>query len=143
MRKAEEHHSSIIENLLNNISDTDKLKVEKRMALAAIIDEAIKAKGWKKKDLAEALHINNSSVITRWLSGTHNFTVDTLSDIERVLDIQLLNIDLKLKPQNVSINITVSKVNDDIHLNQYNDLSYYQDFLTKNGITANKTQYQS
>ena len=30
------------------------------------------------------------SEITRWLSGTHNFTTETLWEIERVLNIQLL-----------------------------------------------------
>jgi ribosome-binding protein aMBF1 (putative translation factor) len=30
------------------------------------------------------------SDITRWLSGTHNFTTETLWEIERVLQIQLL-----------------------------------------------------
>ncbi len=55
-------------------------------------------KDWKKKDLADALG-KNPSVITKWLSGTHNFTSDTLADIGNVLHIDLLNI--KEKPKEI------------------------------------------
>lgn len=50
-------------------------------------------KGWKNKDLMNALGKSNASEITRWVSGTHNFTADTLSDISEVLGINLLNLD--------------------------------------------------
>jgi len=59
------------------------------MLVALRIDKGIKAKGWKKKDLALALNKQRSE-ITKWLSGTHNFNTDTLFDIERVLNIELV-----------------------------------------------------
>lgn len=62
------------------------------MLLAAYIIEAMKAKGWTKLKLANAMN-KKPSVITRWLSGTHNFTSDTLSDIQFVLGVQLLNLE--------------------------------------------------
>lgn len=119
MKKAEEHSSSIIENILNNISKADEAKVEKRMEIAVMIDEAIKAKGWKKKDFAKALNITNLSVISRWLSGTHNFTIDTLCDIESVLDIKILNINTKPQMQSMSINLSISKDNKSVQFNPY------------------------
>ncbi|MFZ4400178.1 MAG: helix-turn-helix domain-containing protein [Bacteroidales bacterium] len=143
MKKAEEHSSSIIENILNNISKADALKVEKRMALAVLIDEAIKAKEWKRKDLAEALQIKNLSVITRWLSGTHNFTVDTLSDIERVLEIKLLNIDTKPKEQSISIKITVSKDNKSIQMNPIHNFGFTHQIESNKATLTNKFQYPS
>ncbi len=119
MKKAEEHTSSIINDILNNIPEEEVIKTEKRMAIAIKIDEAIKAKGWKKKDLASALNIENKSIISRWLSGTHNFTIDTLFDIEKVLDIKLINIETKPKVQNPSLSIKISQENDVIISNQY------------------------
>jgi len=40
----------------------------------------------------EALGKKNPSEITRWLSGTHNFTVDTLVDLGRVLERDFINL---------------------------------------------------
>ena len=66
------------------------------MLLAARIDDGIKTKCWKKKDFANAMG-KTPSEITKWLSGTHNFTSDTLFDIERVLNINLLITEDKLR----------------------------------------------
>ena len=62
------------------------------MILAAKIDDGIKAKGWRKLDLANKLN-KKPSVITKWISGTHNFTIDTLWDIEKLLEINLIRLD--------------------------------------------------
>lgn len=89
MNKAQEYSSPLIDELYENTpSDTFDL-VAKRMDLAACIDKAIKMKGWPQKQFADAMH-KKPSEISRWLSGTHNFTTDTLWQIEQVLDIQLL-----------------------------------------------------
>jgi len=110
MKNAIGHRSSIIYRILNNIPKEESLRIEKRMSLAVKIDEAIKAKGWKNKDLANVLD-KELSVITKWLSGTHNFTVDTLCDIERALDIQILNVEVKQKVQSTSLHISVKSDN--------------------------------
>jgi transcriptional regulator with XRE-family HTH domain len=92
MDKAEIYHSPILDELMQEISPEELERTEKRMLLAARIYDAIKAKGWKRKDFAEALG-KTPSEITKWLSGTHNFTSDTLFDIERVLSIKLVKLD--------------------------------------------------
>ena len=97
MNKINKYKSPLIDKLLKETSPAKLEKIEKRMLLATRIDDAIKAKGWKKKDFANVLN-KNSSEITKWLSGTHNFTFDTLCDIERVLNISLVNLDDK-KPE--------------------------------------------
>ena len=89
MNKVESYRSNLIDDLFQSISNEELEKTEKRMLLAARIDEAIKAKGMKRKHLAEALG-KSPSEISKWLSGTHNFTTDTLFDIERVLDTALI-----------------------------------------------------
>ena len=85
MNKPKKHKSLIIQKLQKNRSIAEFEKTKKRMLLAAKIADAMKAKGWNKGKLAEALD-QHQSVITKWLSGTHNFTADTLFDIERVLE---------------------------------------------------------
>lgn len=85
--------NNLIEELLNSITPEESLRIENRMLMAARISEAIKAKGWKKKDLMLALGKTNQSEVTKWLSGTHNFTQDLLTDIGRVLGVNFLNLE--------------------------------------------------
>ncbi len=62
------------------------------MLIAAKIEDAIKAKCWKNKDLLDVLGKKNASIVTKWLSGTHNFTIDTLVQLEEALEIELINV---------------------------------------------------
>lgn len=96
--KAETHKSKIIDEILDAISPAEAKRIENKMLLAAKIEDAIHAKGWKKKDLANVLN-KRPSEITKWLSGTHNFTTDTLWDIENVLDMKLINLEEKYAKQ--------------------------------------------
>lgn len=88
--KAQAYSSETIDRLYDEISPEEFAKTKSRMLLAARIYDAMQAKGWKKKELAAALN-QQPSVITKWLSGTHNFTHDTLYDIGKVLGIKLIN----------------------------------------------------
>lgn len=92
MKKTETYKSPFIDTLLKDISQEESVRIEKRMLLAARIDDAIKAKGWKQKDLAKALK-KSPSEISKWLSGTHNFTSDSLFDLERVLGISIISME--------------------------------------------------
>lgn len=59
-------------------------KVARRMRTAAQIADAMHAAGLSKKKFAEVMG-RQPSEITKWLSGTHNFTSDTLAEISVVL----------------------------------------------------------
>lgn len=85
MSKAKLYTSNLIDELFQETSPEELEKTEKRMLLAAQIEDAMKQKGWKAKDLAKAIG-KSPSEISKWLSGTHNFTSDTLFDLEKVLD---------------------------------------------------------
>lgn len=63
--------------------------IEKKMLLAAKIYEAMQEQKISNRAFAERLNIS-PSLVTKWLSGQHNFTVDTLVKIERILGIELL-----------------------------------------------------
>lgn len=107
MKTKEAYQSNILDDFIAEITPDESEKVEKRMLLAVRIDEGIKAKGWKKKDFAEALN-KRPSEITKWLSGTHNFNSDTLFDIERVLSIELVNVQPK-RAEQITYSFTLSE----------------------------------
>ncbi len=107
-KTAEKYESDLLSELLSEISPQEQEKTNKRMLLAARIDDAMKAKGWKKGDLAIAMN-KQPSIITRWLSGTHNFESDTLFDIERVLNIRLVTLDDSPKEQVIRYHVVISE----------------------------------
>lgn len=80
---------NIIDELLSEVTPHEQQRVRDRMMLAARIADALNAKGWNQKRLAEELG-KKPSEISKWLSGTHNFTIDTLSDLSQILDVKLL-----------------------------------------------------
>lgn len=102
MKKAREYSSSVIEGILSETNSKEKRKISKRMRLAAKIADAMNAKGWNNNRLMEEMGKNSASIVSRWLSGTHNFTSDTLFDLEEVLKINLLNLEDK-KVQTIQV----------------------------------------
>jgi len=85
------YSSELVNDLLSNIRPEDQEQTDYKMKLAAKIYAALKSKGWKSLQLAESLNLKSPSLVSKWLSGTHNFTVDTLVDIQRVLGIRLID----------------------------------------------------
>ena len=80
------------ENILQQLNKGSKVNYEKvasRMRLAIKIADAIESAGISKKELAAKLG-KQPSEISKWLSGTHNFTHDTLFEISQVLNINLI-----------------------------------------------------
>ena len=90
MNNIPEYSSPLLDEIYSKIPQTTFDFVANRMRLALRISEAIKAKKWSQKQFAEAMN-KKPSEINRWLSGTHNFTTDTLWHIEQVLGIRLLS----------------------------------------------------
>jgi ribosome-binding protein aMBF1 (putative translation factor) len=92
----ENYSSSLIDDLLDSIKPEEQEQTDCKMKLSAKIYAGLKAKGWKSLDLANALKLKSPSLVSKWLSGTHNFTVDTLADIQRALNIRLLDVELSV-----------------------------------------------
>ena len=89
MNKARKINLSFLEELRNETSPQMSQQISKRMKLAAQIDDVLMSRGLTNQEFAFMMG-KKPSEITRWLSGTHNFTTETLWEIERVLNIQLL-----------------------------------------------------
>jgi len=79
------YDSQFLADLLGEIDPKEQAKTDKRMMLAVEIDNARMEKNWSKKELAIKMG-KRPSEITKWLSGTHNFTTDTLFNLEKLLD---------------------------------------------------------
>ncbi|MDK2771367.1 MAG: helix-turn-helix domain-containing protein [Flavobacterium sp.] len=96
-KKARVYNSPIVDSILSNISKEELEITEGKMRLAMKIADAIKAKGFdKKSDFAKKLKKQNSE-ISKWLSGTHNFTTETLILLQNELDINLINSEIEPK----------------------------------------------
>lgn len=81
--------SNILQRLENESAATYE-KTAMRMRLAIKIADAIAQSGFTQKEFAERMN-KKPSEISKWLSGTHNFTIDTLCDISRELGITLID----------------------------------------------------
>lgn len=93
MNKAADYNSDILTQLAASTPLAMVKKVNRQMALAVRIADAIKDNGWSQKEFADKMG-KKPSEISRWLSGCHNFTIDTLWKIEDVLAIRLLLIEV-------------------------------------------------
>lgn len=87
MNKSAQENFDFLDDILEEISPVEMKKIEQRMLNAEKIRKAMDTKEWNNTKLLEALNMKSPSIITKWLSGTHNFTQDTLVEIGNVLDI--------------------------------------------------------
>lgn len=55
------------------------------------IHEILEEKGLKQKDLAQRLG-KSEAEISKWMRGTHNFTIDTLVSIENALGSPIIQV---------------------------------------------------
>ncbi|MBQ9231506.1 MAG: helix-turn-helix transcriptional regulator [Prevotella sp.] len=83
--------SKVIADVLAQIDQKEFARTQKRLMLAAKIDEAMRRKGYNQRQFAKLMG-KSTTVISEWLSGERNFTSDTLVDIEEALGIQLLDV---------------------------------------------------
>jgi transcriptional regulator with XRE-family HTH domain len=93
-QKVREYTSPILANLLAKRDPAQTARTEARMMVAAKIYNALEAQSISQKDFALLLN-QQPSVITKWLSGTHNFTLDTLVNIQKALKINLLDLEIE------------------------------------------------
>lgn len=91
MNEARKYTSPIIQEVLKNIDPTRREMVRRRMMISARIDDALKLKGWSQKQLADKME-KRPSEVTKWLSGNHNFTLETISLIEKQLEVTLITV---------------------------------------------------
>lgn len=63
-------------------------KTVRKMRTAAQISDAMQSRGINGRQFAVLMH-KSPSEISKWLSGTHNFTQDLLAEISMVLGVEI------------------------------------------------------
>lgn len=70
--------------------------LRKSQEIAILILERMDTLDWNVERLAEALQVSPEEV-AEWLKGSENFNLETLTKLEDVLDIHILNLDVRKK----------------------------------------------
>ena len=83
--------SSIIEARRTTVSPEIKRRVGMSFMIADRIHTILEVKGMRQKDLADMLGKRESEV-SKWMRGTHNFTIDTIASIETALGMPILEV---------------------------------------------------
>lgn len=81
----------LFRDLLNQIPGERRRESELSYSIAARIYQVLVRKGWSQADLARATG-KRGTVVSRWMSGTHNFTIQTLAEIETALGESILSV---------------------------------------------------
>lgn len=83
--------SSIIEARRAKVSPDVRRRVDLSFLIVDRIHAVLEERGMKQKDLAVLLN-KKESEISKWMRGTHNFTIETISSIENVLGTPILQV---------------------------------------------------
>ena len=76
---------------LAQVSDKTRAEFNLSFEIADRIDAVLKHKGMSQKDLALKMG-KRESEISKWLTGRHNFTTNTLADISLALNEQIISV---------------------------------------------------
>ena len=83
--------NEIIEQRRKAVSDEARRQVETSFKIVDRIHDILVSKGLRQKDLAMILN-KKESEISKWMRGTHNFTIDTLCTIEDALQAPIIEV---------------------------------------------------
>jgi transcriptional regulator with XRE-family HTH domain len=89
MRKKIKEDMSIFFEVLDQTPAKSKNYVSKSLEIVHQIELILREKNLNQKNLAQKLEKSEAEV-SKWLSGTHNFTMRTLTAIETVLDAEII-----------------------------------------------------
>jgi transcriptional regulator with XRE-family HTH domain len=85
----------------------NKSWLDKSAMVAVNVLEALKAKGWSQKDLAQKMKVSAQQV-NKILKGQQNLTFETISKLEAALEISLIEV-IEYKPV-AEIKITATQI---------------------------------
>jgi transcriptional regulator with XRE-family HTH domain len=115
--------SKLFDNALSQVPEEVKNYVDHSFEIVDQIHEILVSQGKTQRDLAEMLG-KKESEISKWMRGTHNFTLKSIAKIESVLGETILTTPSKArklsKTKMVVVTATINKrtnyqVNDDMH----------------------------
>ena len=83
--------SSILEQRRKLVNPEVRQSVDLSFQIVDRIHEILVQKNLKQKDLAQLLG-KKEAEISKWMRGTHNFTIDTLVSIEEALEAPIVEV---------------------------------------------------
>ena len=83
--------SKIFEEAINNVSTETEARVRLSVEIVERIAQLMQQKNMNQNDLARALG-KTPSEISKWLSGTHNFTLKSIQKLEFILGQPILKV---------------------------------------------------
>lgn len=119
---------NILKNLFEEMKEIERVQVETKFNLANALDALLKNKGISKSEFAAKMG-KSPSEISKWMSGKHNFTIDTLMEIAHALKVDLTEL-LKFKPEPlIKTKVTVhrKKKTDDKKDDGLDDFEYIEE----------------
>lgn len=126
-----------ISEILKRRDKTQSNITRKKMLLAKKIYDALNQKGLKQKDFADLIGKNQSEV-SKWLSGDHNFTIETLFEIEKVIGINIIDVGDSVIPKNITINFKREPISqftyDSFNLGEFKTMIKNDDVIEKRFI---------
>ena len=73
------------------IPKEDRRRYDISFDISCRILNILERKGWSKTELAKAMG-KRESEISKWMSGLHNFTIQTIANIETVLGEDIISV---------------------------------------------------
>ena len=83
--------NELLEKRMKAVPEEIRASVDMSFAIVDRICDILEAKGWKQKDLAERMGKTEAG-ISRWMRGTHNFTLDTIAAIQTALGERIIDV---------------------------------------------------
>lgn len=83
--------NSLFRECLTAIPEERKAEFDLSYAIASRIDEILKLNGMTQRELAQRLGKRESEV-SKWLTGRHNFTTNTIARISLALGASIINV---------------------------------------------------
>jgi transcriptional regulator with XRE-family HTH domain len=88
---------NVLKNLFEEMKEIEKVQIETKFNLANALESLLKNKGISKSEFAAKMG-KSPSEISKWMSGKHNFTIDTLMEIAHALKVDITEL-LRFKPE--------------------------------------------
>ena len=83
--------AQLFHQILDETPESLKAEIDLSFAVADRIDTLLKRKCMTQKELARLTHTSEAAV-SKWLSGTHNFTFSTIGKISAALGAPIINV---------------------------------------------------
>lgn len=84
--------NAILESIRQKTPAYIKREIDLSFYVVNKIAEILQSKGMTQKDLANLLG-KKESEISKWMTGTHNFTLRSIAKIEKALNVSIFNLE--------------------------------------------------